>query len=386
LGKQISNDNIADILKRLGFDVVFDGDNMHITAPTWRSTGDVSIPDDIMEEVARMYGFENFEPTPITASFTGAINQPNVDIDRKIREYLASRCGMREIFTYPWMHDEYVKATLQNEDELLSLAEAPSPTESYLRSSFLPNICKAVHDNLRFYNEFAIFESATVFYNKDFTAQYDKRELLPMQHRSVAGAFIADYDLINSLFRKAKGVIEALPVYVHIEPVSLCRVEKPKWADDVVWLNICYDGKQIGNLALLAKKVSLDCGIKNSAVMIFEINIDSLKPYPSRTNTFEHLPSYPLIEYDLSLLFDLSVKWDDIVMVVSGKKDADNLVREVLFVDEYRGRQVPDGKKSVSFRLIIGSLSKTLTSEEIEGCANAIVKRLAKRLGAELRS
>jgi len=386
LGVQMSNENISGILNRLGFDVDFDGNNMRVLAPTWRSTGDVSIPDDIMEEVARMYGFENFESTPITTSFTGATNQPNVDIDRRIREYLAFRCGMREIFTYPWMDAGYVKATLQNTDELLTLAEPPSPDERFLRSSLVPNICKAVHDNLRFYNEFAIFESAMVFYNKGFEAKYDKRESLPQQRKKIAGAFTADYDDVNLLFRKVKGIIEALPVYIHIEPVSLERVKKPVWADDVAWLNICYNGEQIGDIALLSKKVSLDCGIKNNAVMIFEMDIASLKPQPSRTNVFKHLPSYPMNDFDISLLFDLPVKWDDVFKVINSKKGPDSLVRDVLFVDEYKGRQVPDGKKSISFRLVIGSPSKTLTFVEIENCANAVIKRLKKTLGAELRS
>ena len=386
LGKQISNDKITDLLKNLGFEVSFDGNNMHVVAPTWRSTGDISIPDDIMEEVARMYGFENFEPTPITTSFTGAINQLDVNVDRKIREYLAFRCGMREIFTYPWMNDEFVKATLQNTDELLVLADPPSPDERYLRSSLIPNICQAVHDNLRFYDDFGIFESSVVFYNKDFTAKYDERESLPLQRKKIAGAFTAGYNDINNLFRKVKGIVEGLPLYTHIEPITLEKVEKPGWADDVVWLNVCSNRERIGDLALLSKKVSLDCGIKNNAVMIFEIDIDSLKPYPSRSNTFTHLPLYPMTEYDLSLLFDTSVKWENIVETINSKKSDDSLIRGVSFVDEYMGRQVPEGKKSISFRLTIGSLQKTLTSDEIEKCANAVVKRLGKTFGAELRS
>jgi phenylalanyl-tRNA synthetase beta chain len=91
LGKRIPNESIALKLEKLGFDVGFNGDMMHITAPTWRSTGDVSIPNDIIEEVARIHGFENFEPAPIAMVFDGAINQPNIDIDRKLREYLAFR-------------------------------------------------------------------------------------------------------------------------------------------------------------------------------------------------------------------------------------------------------------------------------------------------------
>lgn len=85
---------------------------MHVTVPSWRSTGDVSIQADIMEEVARMYGYENFEAAPITTSFDGAINQLDKDLERRIKEYLAIRCGLQEIFTYPWMDEQYVNAIL----------------------------------------------------------------------------------------------------------------------------------------------------------------------------------------------------------------------------------------------------------------------------------
>ncbi|MCL2684389.1 MAG: phenylalanine--tRNA ligase subunit beta [Synergistaceae bacterium] len=384
LGKRIGNDEISRMLGRLGFDVDFDGDNLHVVSPTWRSTGDVSLPDDIMEEIARMHGFENFEPTSITTAFDSAINQLEIDMDRRIREYLAFRCGMREIFTYPWMSDEFASAILPGQG-MLSLSSPPSPDEHYVRASLLPNLCKAVSDNLRFFSEFALFESAQVFFDGDYDTPYDSRESLPRQRRNVAGAYVGDPGEVNPLFRRAKGAVEDLPCRVHVEPITFEQIEKPVWADGVVWLNIIHAGKRIGNLALLSKKVSLDCGIKNSAVMIFELDIDSLKPYPSRTNKFTHLPEYPITEYDISLLFDLNVKWDEILGVITGKKGPEDLLRDVWFVDEYRGRQIPEGKKSVTVRLVIGSLKKTLTSVEIENCANAIVKRLKKTLGAELR-
>jgi len=386
LGKRIPNDNIAYMLKHLGFDISFDKDNMHVVAPTWRSTGDVSIPDDIMEEIARMHGYENFEAAPITTTFERAINQLEIDIDRKIKEYLAFRCGMHEIFTYPWMNDEYVSAIFPNNDGMFALSSPPSPNEHYIRSSLLPNLCKAVAGNLRFFDEFSIFESAQVFFDKDFRPAYDSRELLPLQRRNIAGACVCNQENVNSLFRRVKGMIEVLPRYVHIEPVKFEKIEKPVWADDVLWLNISHNNERIGNLALLSKKASLDCGIKNSAVMIFELYIDSLKPYPSRTNQFTRIPEYPMTEYDLSLLFDLSAKWEEILKVITDKNDSDNLLRGVSFVDEYRGHQVPNGKKSVTLRLLIGSLKKTLTSDEIENYANAIVKRLKKAFGVELRS
>ena len=386
LGLRISNDNISNKLKRLGFDIEFEGDIMHAVAPTWRSTGDVSIPDDIMEETARMHGFENFGQTPITTVFEGSINQPGIDIDRKIREYMAFRCGMHEVFTYPWIDDEYINAVLTSSDGMLSLSTPPSPSERYIRCSLLPGLCKAVADNLRYFSEFAIFESAQVFFNRDFAAPYDPRESLPLQRRNVAGAYVGKQEDFSIIFRRAKGMLEALPRHVHIEPLTFRKTEKPVWADDVLWLNIEHGGVPAGNLALAAKKTSLDCGIKNSAVMLFELDIDSLKPFPSRTNKFTHIPEYPMTDYDISMLFDISVKWEEILAVITGKKNPDDLLRDVSYVDEYRGRQIPEGKKSVTIRLVIGSLKKTLTSNEIESCANSIIKRLGKTLGAEIRS
>ncbi|MCL1809267.1 MAG: phenylalanine--tRNA ligase subunit beta [Clostridiales bacterium] len=385
LGKRIPDEDIGGKLERLGFNVDFNGDNMHVVAPTWRSTGDISIKADIMEEVARMHGYENFEPTPITTSFDCAINQVEMDLERKIKEHLAFRCGMKEVFTYPWMSDEYVNAIIQNTEGMLSLSTPPAPDEKRIRSSLLPNLCKAVSGNLRYFNEFAIFEAAQVLRDEGYEALYDVREPLPLQRRHVAGAFAGSTEDVTLLFRKAKGGLESMPRYTHMAPLAFQQIEKPEWADSVVWLNICLSEGRVGNLALLSKKAALDCGIKNSAVMLFELDIDSLAPYPSRSNEFAHLPDYPMADYDISLLFDSPIKWESILDVVLGTKEQGELLRQASFVDEYRGKQVPEGKKSVTIRLVIGSLSKTLTSSEIESCANAVVKRLQKQLGAELR-
>ncbi len=99
LGKHLTQEEISYKLGLLGFTVTFEGDNMHIVVPTWRSTGDVSIQADIMEEVARMYGYENFQASTITTSFGGAINQLDKSLVRRIEEYLAYRCGMQEVLT-----------------------------------------------------------------------------------------------------------------------------------------------------------------------------------------------------------------------------------------------------------------------------------------------
>ena len=384
LGKRLSPDEIKHKMELLGYSITFNGDNMHVVVPTWRSTGDVSIQADIMEEVARMYGYENFEAEPITTSFDGAINQLDKDLERHIKEYLAIRCGMQEVFNYPWMDEQFVNAVLQSTGGILYLSTPPSPAEKYIRSSLLPNLCKDVVKNERYYSEFAIFETAQVFRDENYTSLYDEREKLPSQRKNVAGAFASAGKDVTALFRKAKGVIEMMPRYTHMEGFTFKQVEKPVWADNVVWLNIYLGDEKVGDLALLAKKVSMACGIRNLNVMLFEIDQDSLKPFKSRTNTFTHMPEYPMTDYDISMLLDGEVQWKDVAQTIGGVKS--ELLHGGAFVDEYRGKQVPDGKKSMTVRLTIGAKDKTLTSTEIEEAASNVLKKLVKRFGAELRS
>ena len=383
LGKHLSPDEIKHKMELLGYGITFNGDNMHVVVPTWRSTGDVSIQADIMEEVARMYGYENFEAEPITTTFDGAINQLDKDLERRIKEYLAIRCGMQEIFTYPWMEESYVNAVLQSTEGILSLSTPPSPAERFVRSSLLPNLCKAVVKNERYFDEFSIFETAQVFRDENYTSPYDPREKLPSQRKNVAGAFATTGKDITALFRKAKGVVEMMARYVHMETLTFRQTEKPVWADNVVWLNIYRGDEKVGDLALLAKKVSMACGIKNMNVMLFQLDQDSLVPLKSRTNTFTHLAEYPMTDYDISLLVDGSVQWKDVAQTVRGIKS--ELLHGAAFVDEYRGKQVPAGKKSLTLRLAIGSKDKTLTSAEIEEVASGVLNKIAKRFGAELR-
>ena len=383
LGKPLSPDEIKHKMELLGYSITFNGDNMHVVVPTWRSTGDVSIQADIMEEVARMYGYENFEAEPITTTFDGAINQLDKDLERRIKEYLAIRCGMQEIFTYPWMEESYVNAVLQSTEGILSLSTPPSPAEQFVRSSLLPNLCKAVVKNERYFDEFSIFETAQVFRDENYTSPYDPREKLPSQRKNVAGAFATTGKDITALFRKAKGVVEMMARYVHMETLTFKQAEKPVWADNVVWLNIYRGDEKVGDLALLAKKVSMACGIKNMNVMLFQLDQDSLVPLKSRTNTFTHLAEYPMTDYDISLLVDGSVQWKDVAQTVRGIKS--ELLHGAAFVDEYRGKQVPAGKKSLTLRLAIGSKDKTLTSAEIEEVASGVLNKIAKRFGAELR-
>ncbi len=386
LGQRFENDYIINKLTRMGFEVEINGDNLHVVVPSWRATGDISERADIMEEVARVFGYDNIQATKITTTFETAINQLDFDLSRKIKEYLAFRCNMQEVFTYPWMTDKTVEAIMGTTDGLLRLSTPPSPTEKFVRASILPNLCDAVAKNERFYSEFGIFEEAQIYQDRDYTSKYDEKEKIPYYTKSIGGAFAGNSADLTTLFRRVKGILEMMPRYTHMEGFTFRKDEKPVWADNTVWLNIYVGDEKVGNMGLLAKKPSMECGIKNLAVILFELDFFKLVPFKSRTNEFTHLPEFPETAYDISLLFDLDTKWEKIYAEIMKKAKSEKLLKSASFVDEYRGKQVPEGKKSVTIRLVIGSASKTLTSDEIEKVAATVTKVLEHTRGAQVRT
>ncbi len=379
LGKELTAAEVTKRLDNLGFITDVKGDILIVEAPSWRSTGDISLPDDILEEVARLMGYENFDFIPPTIVLDKPINQRNIDMERAVREYLAFRCGMQEIFTYIWTEDEYLEAACVDTSEMLSLSTPPSPDESKLRSTLIPGIMKGVFTNLRYFENFRIFELTQVFADRNYHSINDPTEKLPEMARHLGGAFVGSDPRL--LFREAKGVLEYMHRAVHMEQLSFAQVTKPLWADDKLWLNVLFDGEVIGVIGLISIKSARKAGIKRSMTVIFEIDVEKLVPLASRNNRYLHISEYPCVDFDLSVVFDEKVTWDEICQTASKVE----LVKDIRFIDEYRGPQVGQGKKSVTFRTRIGSDECTLASERIEMITKQMMNKMSKKLGGDVR-
>ena len=178
----------------------------------------------------------------------------------------------------------------------------------------------------------------------------------------------------------AKEIVEKSAKAMEGEPLIRLRLQKAGIGEDDCVLAIKEGEEEIvGSIGLLAVSALADSGIKLISAAAFELDTDKLSPYPSRTNEFKHLPLYPLVEQDLSILVDETVKWSEIEEAI-GK-----MVKELSFVEEYRGKQIPAGKKSIMLSYKIGNDDSTMNSKQIEKKMNAIVGVLKKKVGAELR-
>ena len=376
LGEVIDSAEIEDILGRLGYEVEFRDGTYHCIVPTWRSTGDVSIHDDILGDIARLIGYEYFKKQPLPVKFEHAIHQVDVDLARTLREYLAFRCGMNEIFTYPWIDEKYIRAAGIDLEKSVRLATPPAPELGYLRASLIPGMLETIEKNHRFFDEFAVFEATQVFEKGEYSPS-SSDEVLPVHRNLLSGAF-AGKDA-RTLFFRVKGVIEGMPAYCHFRPFTFKQKEKPSWADEKVWLNVVEEGKIVGSIGLISVQALTESGVKMISAAAFELDTAMLDPYPSRTNEFKHLPQYPLVEQDLSLLVDESMTWGEIREAIK------YMVKDLRFVEEYRGKQIPAGKKSIMLSLKIGNDDSTMTSKQIEKKMNGIIKVLGKKCGAQLR-
>jgi phenylalanyl-tRNA synthetase beta chain len=380
LGKELSAKQIESTLALLGFKTKVENNELLVEAPSWRSTGDISLPDDILEEIARLMGYENFDFIPPNITLNKAINQRQNDVERAVREYLAFRCGMQEIFTYPWIDDVYIEAAgIDMSGDMLSLSTPPAPEESHLRSSLIPGMLMAINTNLRYFDNFKIYELTQVFYDRNYHSINSDEEKLPEMPRHLAGAVVGNDPI--KLFREVKGALEFMHRIVQIEALTFRQVAKPTWSEDKLWTNVLSGDDVIGYIGLLSQKSARVAGIKRSLAVLFELDEEKLIPLASRENKFEHLPQYPLVDFDLSIIFDENVKWED-VRQVAEKVD---MVKDVSFIDEYIGSQVGEGKKSVTLRAWIGSDKGTLTSEQINTVTNQMIKKMNKKFGGEVR-
>lgn len=377
LGKKIDRETITRVLTRLGYEVNYKNGTYSVVVPTYRSTGDVSLKDDVMGDIARLLSFESFEAQPLTISFDHAVLQNNVLLETRIKEYLSSRCGFYEIFTYPWINEKYINAASIDKNKSIKLATPPSPEEAYLRSSLVPGMLEAISKNLRYFDNFKMFEMAQVFIKGEYH-ESSEDETLPIHKKLLTGSIVGSNP--KEIFYELKGVIENISGYTHMKELSFTtECEKPSWADINAYLAIKLDDVVVGYMGLLSVKTMNDAKIKRTNVAIFELDSNMFVPLESRTNKFKHIPVLPSVEKDLSLIVDENITWAEILKYIRSKASS------IKFIEEYRGNQIPEGKKSIMLRVTFDSGDTTLTSEEINTKLDAIIRTLNKMCGAVLR-
>lgn len=382
IGENISYEQVQDILERLGFTVSRSGSEYHLIVPDWRATGDVSIPEDIVEEVARMFGYDNLNFHVPSIRLEKAILQPRVELEHQIRRFLSGEAGMQEVFSYPWAELKYLEAAGFDPAQCLQMSDPPSDQHACVSPSLIPNMIFAVRQNLRHFKNFSLYEVSRAV-NPDQTSAFSSSgETLPSQDMRVAGALAAES--AEKAFFELKGILEGLFGNLWAEPLSLAEsLEAPAWLASGAALQIVSGKMHLGFFGLINRSCARKLGFDDPNIALFEFNLDKMNPDPSSYARYSKLPQFPVVDYDLAILFDADTRWEKIERCAKG---AHKLIRSVRFLEEYRGKQIPTGKKSISFQLTMLDENATLTSDQIDKVASRVLKQLANDLGGELRT
>ncbi len=367
LGVDFPVARITRYLESLGFSVQESAGIFTLTAPTWRSTGDVSLPADIVEEVARLHGYDNFRFVPPQVALTHLPRAKRVPLDRQVRELLAG-AGLQEVFTYPWAKRAQLQAAADSWQEFMTLEMPPAPDQERLRPVLLPNLLEAVDTNLRYFDTFGLFEVGAVY---------------PGAGEGVAAAAVLVGDDAGHLFRRVRGVVEHVIRGAQLKGVELRpSIEPHDWVDPSVRLDIHSGGEVIGVVGRVSNRSKRLAGIDRAEVLAFECRLEALQFQPTRENSYQRVAEFPTSWFDVSVLLADTVPWAQVEAAVVGM---DSLLREVRWVGEYRGDGVPQGARSLTLRVIAGAEDRTLVSEEVDGLRARVLETLEKTLGARQR-
>ena len=385
IGMRLEPARIQAILEGLGFDVRSDSTRLTALAPTWRSTGDVSIPSDVLEEVARIHGYEEIPAASLGGTFTHVPPAGIYPLDRRVREQLAARFGMQEVLTYPWSAERMLQAAGFDPAEGVMLDGAPAPDRATLRPSLVPNLLEAVCANLRFTPRFSIFEVGAGYDGTSSRPWAGRFEMMPALSTRAA-AMLAGPDG-RDLFLQAKGILAMLAPACWIADLQLERpgdgAAGPAWADRQVRLVLTAHGRQAGTLALLSTRCRRLAGIEGAQIACFELNLGALTMHATRENSYQPIPEWPESAFDLSVVVPEETRW---AQASDSVQSAGGLVHRADFVGEFRGSWVPQGHKSMTLRVTLRPRSATLTSDDIAAARDDVLTALGRDLGAYLRA
>jgi len=380
LGVEFSLDQIIGALASLGFDCKPADSEVWVTAPYWRS--DINVAEDLVEEVARIIGYDKIPATMLTEPVPRHNPEPILSLKREVRHSLMGY-GFQEVITYSLTSLELLKKLLPKphplEPPLLRVANPMTADQEYLRPNLRANLLAALSANRRHEaGSIRLFELGRVY--------LPQPKDLPNEPEVVCGllsgprfeeSWHGGDEALD--FFDAKGVVEGLlsrlGIEANFEPGVDESLHPGKQAAIVI------DDNRLGVVGELHPKVAEAFELSGN-VYLFEINLTALLPFTIGHKLFQPIPRFPATVRDIALVVDSRVAHRQVQDIIRGFP----LVSQVVIFDVYTGGQLPPGKKSLAYRITFQSPSHTLTDEEVNEVQQQILGKLSRELGATLRT
>jgi phenylalanyl-tRNA synthetase beta chain len=382
IGHEIDHNEMVGSLERLGFTVKEKRGDLKIGIPSWRATKDVSIQEDIVEEVARMYGYDNFDPVMPNVAIDYLPENKLRQLERAIKDILAYNVGANEVYNYSFVDKKFLKKIGVPVDHV-ELINPWSEDLCLMRKSLLPNLLTNVEDNLRFYKNLNIFEVGKVFLldKKGPLVSQTSKTNLPNQDLMAGGVVLLE-DKEQNPFYMAKGVVETICDALSLQVSFQSFKDSQGYCHPRQCLEVIINKKSIGHVGVVHPQINKALDI-TQPIAFWHINLNDLLEFYPHVQKYQALAKYPSVELDLSVIVEEPVEWKDIASLV--KSIDKTLIRQVDLLDVFKNGKIKAGYKSITFRTVYQSDDRTLEMEEVNKLHEKVVSQLEKAVKATVR-
>lgn len=381
IGQEIPKKEVIKILEDLLFDVEDKKDKLMVKPPFFRTVKDIATPEDLVEEVVRMYGFSKISPIMPEAVIQPPPVNEELNLQRKLRNILTNGLKASEVYNYSFTSEKNINLLGLKPDDYLQLINGVSSEQKYLRRSLFENLIVNLCSNYRFFAEQNIYEIGRTYLNEagSFSLDKERHDFLPKQEKYLAGLKLLPQN--NLVLLQVKGMVAALLNSVEVDYEFEKNQNCQPWLNSSRYLVIKAGQQVIGWIGQINRPLQNKLDLRGE-VGAWEININLLNKYVQDKKQYQPLPKYPGMICDLSIIISKTVLWEDIAKEI---KDINPLIKEISLFDVYEIEKLGPDKKSLTFHIYLQSEEKTLQTKEANRLREQIVKLLQNKFQAEIR-
>lgn len=376
LGLEIEDGKVAAILTSLQFGVAVTATGFDVAVPSFRATKDIANEDDLIEEVGRMFRYDNIPERPLHGTIAPPPRNEELFLVRRLLEVSCTDLGFCEAYNYSFVPDAVLAACAADQHPYVQVQNPVAPEAARIRRHVLPSLLASVPQNLRQSAEVRLCE-----HGKGYHPEMPVEHKLPHEVREVA--FVLSRRDGTHPFGELRESVAALLLRLGY-PAVIARTWHGKdqpWVHPTRAVAIDRDGSPVGYIAHLHPGVARAMNLP-ATTAIACLDVRALVANGRRIVRYQPVPVFPVLPVDVALLVDESTQVAAVAEFLKtvGRK----LVRDVQLFEVYRGDRLPSGKKSLNFTVTLGADDRTLTDED-EGKYLGKVREQAATIGGELR-
>jgi phenylalanyl-tRNA synthetase beta chain len=365
LGRVVPAEEVRAILERLEFGVAEPRPGIFsVTVPSWRATKDISMRDDLVEEVGRMIGYDSISPAAPLVAATVPPGNPEREFQHETRDIFVD-LGFTEVYNYSFIGEKEARAFGLQRDAHVRVANPIASDQELMRASLLPGVWKNILDNAKHKDSFRLFELGLEIHKGAAG--------LPKEVPHLAAAIYERHGEGSQSLFELKRAAECLMPGVEAKPVDARGFEHPARAAAMEWR-----GRTVGRLFELHPTL-----VESGRAAVLDLDLAAVRELRAAAHVkYSPVRRYPSSAFDLSVICGLRELAGELQSRIAAA--AGPLLESVEFVRQYSGPPLEEGRKSVSFRVTLGSSERTLSTEEMGGVRDQIIAGM-RGLGYELR-